>query len=508
MSEFISVFEKRQDVLLQSIWEHLQISLLSLIIAIIIAVPLGLVLTRYRQVAEPIIGVAAIMQTIPSLAVLAFLIPFFGIGTVPAIVALTVYGLLPILRNTYTGIQEVDPALKEAATGMGMNSLKRLTKVELPIAMPVIMAGIRTSMVLIVGTTTIAALIGAGGLGEIILLGIDRGADINLILLGAIPAALLAILLDFILRGFEHISKRAGFKSFIAMLVIAILVVLSPFLFQINKKADIVIGAKLNAEPEILINMYKLLIEENTNLHVKLEPGLGKTPFVFSALQHGDIDMYPEFTGTAIVTHLDQKAKSNNAKEVYQQAKHGMQEQYDMAFLEPMAYNNTYTVAVTKEFAKEHHLQSIGDLKRVEDTITAGFTLEFKDRYDGYVGMQDVYNLSIGNVKTMEPGIRQKALSQRDVDVIDAYATDSYMIDLDLVTLDDPKHLFPPYQGAPLIRKDTLNKYPELEDILNQLGGKITDEQMRKMNYQVDYDDMPPEKVARDFLVKQGLLKK
>src|SRR5699024_9511038 len=140
----------------------------------------GLVLTRYQRIAEPIIGLSAIMQTIPSLAVLAFLIPFFGIGTTPAIIALTVYGLLPILRNTYTGINEVEPALKEAATGMGMNSVKRLTKVELPIAMPVIMAGIRTSMVLIVGTTTIAALIGAGGLGELILLGIDRGADLNL----------------------------------------------------------------------------------------------------------------------------------------------------------------------------------------------------------------------------------------------------------------------------------------------------------------------------------------
>ncbi|MYL57528.1 ABC transporter permease subunit, partial [Virgibacillus halodenitrificans] len=137
MNEFISVFQSRQDMLIETIWEHLQISLLSLVIAIIIAVPLGIILTRYRKVAEPIIGVSAIMQTIPSLAVLAFLIPFFGIGTTPAIIALTAYGLLPILRNTYTGINEVDAALTEAATGMGMNSFKRLTKVELPIAMPV-----------------------------------------------------------------------------------------------------------------------------------------------------------------------------------------------------------------------------------------------------------------------------------------------------------------------------------------------------------------------------------
>ena len=173
-------------------------------------------LTRYPRVAEPIIGLTAVLQTIPSLAVLAFLIPFFGIGTLPAVIALTAYGLLPILRNSYTGIKEVDQGYIEAATGMGMNSLKRLIMVELPIAMPVMMAVVRTSMVLIVGTTTLAALIGAGGLGEIILLGLDRGADVNLILLGAIPAALLAIVLDVILRGFERISKKAGVKSLLA----------------------------------------------------------------------------------------------------------------------------------------------------------------------------------------------------------------------------------------------------------------------------------------------------
>lgn len=506
MEEFISVFQNRQGMLVETIWEHLQVSLISLIIAIIIAVPLGLVLTRYQRIAEPIIGLSAIMQTIPSLAVLAFLIPFFGIGTTPAIIALTIYGLLPILRNTYTGIQEVEPALKEAATGMGMNSFKRLTKVELPIAMPVIMAGIRTSMVLIVGTTTIAALIGAGGLGELILLGIDRGADLNLILLGAIPAALMAILLDFILRGFERISRRAGFKSFAAMLIIAVLIVISPFFYSPAKQADITIGGKLGAEPAILINMYKHLIEEETDLTVKLEPGLGKTAFVFDALVNGSIDIYPEFTGTAIVTHLEQDPDSNEKSDVYEQAKQGMEEQYGMMMLEPMAFNNTYAVVIKEELAEERNLETIGDLSRVEDDITAGFTLEFNDRYDGYVGMQDVYGLDITDVQTMEPGIRQEALANGEVDVIDAYATDSYMADMALVILEDPENLFPPYQGAPLMREDTLEEHPELADILNQLGGNITDEEMRQMNYAVDYEDRDPVDVAREFLVEEGFI--
>lgn len=506
MQEFINVFQDRRGQLLETIWEHLQISLLSLVIAIIIAVPLGLILTRYPRVAEPIIGISAVMQTIPSLAVLAFLIPFLGIGKVPAIIALTAYGLLPILRNSYTGIIGVDPALKEAAIGMGMNSFKRLSKVELPIAMPVIMAGIRTSMVLIVGTTTIAALIGAGGLGELILLGIDRGADINLILLGAIPAALLAIILDLILRGFERISKRAGFKSFVAMLLIAVLVVTAPFIFNSSQRADIIIGGKLGSEPAILANMYKLLIEEDTDLNVELETGLGKTSFVFSALDKGSIDIYPEFTGTAIVTLMEEEAESNDAKEVYEQAKIGMDERYDMVLLQPMAFNNTYAVATTEEFADQYNLETIGDLQAVEDEVTAGFTLEFNDRYDGYVGMQDVYGLDISNIRTMEPGIRQDALANGEVDIIDAYATDSYMVELNLVTLEDPENLFPPYQGAPLLRNETMKEYPELKDILNQLGGKITDEQMRQMNYEVDYEDRSPREVAEEFLQDEGLL--
>ncbi len=506
MNTFIEVFQQRQDVFFDKIWEHLQISIIALVIATLISVPLGLLLTRNQRVAEPIIGVTAIMQTIPSLAVLAFLIPFFGIGKTPAIIALTAYGLLPIIRNTYTGIKEVSPALKEAATGMGMSSFKRLSKVELPLAMPVIMAGIRTSMVLIVGTTTIAALIGAGGLGDLILLGLDRGGDINLILLGAIPAALLAIILDFILRLFERTSAKSGFRSLVSLLVIAALIAVGPLAFGGKVQNDLVIGGKIGSEPAILANMYKLLIEEETDLNVGLKTNLGKTDLVFSALQEGSIDIYPEFTGTALVTLLGKQAKSNEPEEVYQQAKQGMAEEFNMAYLKPMQFNNTYAVATTQELAERYNLETIGDLKPIEDQITAGFTLEFKDREDGYQGMKEVYNLNFGEVITMDPGLRQGAISSGEVDIIDAYATAGYMIELNLKVLDDPKNLFPPYQGAPLMRQETLDQYPQLADVLNQLAGKITGDQMRQMNYEVSFEDRNPEKVAREYLISEGLL--
>ncbi|MCP3030825.1 ABC transporter permease/substrate-binding protein [Halobacillus sp. A1] len=506
MNGLIEVFQQRQDIFLDKIWEHLQISIIALVIATLISVPLGLLLTRNKKLAEPIIGVTAVLQTIPSLAVLAFLIPFFGIGQTPAIIALTAYGLLPILRNTYTGIKEVNPALKEAATGMGMNSFRRLSRVELPLAMPVIMAGIRTSMVLIVGTTTIAALIGAGGLGDLILLGLDRGGDTSLILLGAIPAAILAIVLDLILRLFERTSAKSGFRSLVTLLVIAALVAVGPLAFGGKVQNDITIGAKQGAEPAILINMYKLLIEEETDLSVGLEENLGKTDLVFSALQEGSIDMYPEFTGTAIVSLLDSEAESNDSEEVYDQAREGMSDEFGLAFLEPMEFNNTYAVATTEETAEQYDLETIGDLQEVEDEITAGFTLEFNDRQDGYQGMKEIYGLDLGQVRTMDPGLRQGAIEDGEVDIIDAYATDGYMVDLNLTTLEDPENLFPPYQGAPLMREDTLEQYPEIEDALNQLGGQINEDQMREMNYEVDFDDRDPEEVAREFLIEEGFL--
>jgi osmoprotectant transport system permease protein len=142
----------------------------------------------------------------------------------------------------------------------------------------------------------------------------------------------------------------------------------------------------------------------------------------------------------------------------------------------------------------------------MDGEMTAGFTLEFSDREDGYLGIQDLYGVEFGKLSTLDPGIRQQAIEADDVDIIDAYSTDSYIRDLDLVTLDDPENLFPPYQGAPLMRQETLDEYPELADILGQLAGKITDEQMTEMNYQVDFEGKQPEDVARKFLEQEGLL--
>ncbi|MBT2689387.1 osmoprotectant update ABC transporter permease/substrate-binding subunit OpuFB [Bacillus sp. ISL-47] len=504
MGTLSSVFNERKGQLFSVLIEHIQISLIALFFAVLIAIPLGIYLTKKKKIAEGIIGVTAVLQTIPSLALLGLLIPLFGIGKVPAIIALVVYALLPILRNTYTGIKEVDSSILEAASAMGMNRRKRLMKVELPLAMPVIMAGIRTAMVLIVGTATLAALIGAGGLGELILLGIDRN-NTTLIILGAIPAALLAILFDMLLRRFEHMSFKKSLTA-LGVFIAAMIVLIAMPLLAKEPEEDIVIGGKMGSEPEILINMYKLLIENETDLNVELKPGLGKTSFVFNALKSGSIDVYPEFTGTAIAEFLKETAVSTDRGEVYEQARKGMQEQFNMELLKPMAFNNTYALAVPDQMASEFQLQTISDLQTVEQNIKAGFTLEFSDREDGYRGIQKLYGLDFPTVLTMEPKLRYGAIEKGEINLVDAYSTDSEIARYNLTVLEDDKNLFPPYQGAPMLREETAENYPKLVKALNQLGGKISDEEMREMNYKVNVDGASPEETAREFLEKEGLL--
>ncbi|CAG9619403.1 ABC transporter permease/substrate-binding protein [Sutcliffiella rhizosphaerae] len=499
------LFEARGDQLWSAVLEHIQISVIALAIAVAISVPLGVLLTRKERIAEPIIGITAVLQTIPSLALLGLLIPLVGIGFLPAVIALFLYALLPILRNTYTGIKEVDPSVREAAKAMGMTSMKRLFRVELPLALPVIMAGIRTAMVLIIGTATIVALIGAGGLGSLILLGIDRN-DNTLILLGAIPAALLAILFDMVLRIIERAARNGSGKKALIAGIVAVLLFISPFAVMKATEPDLVISGKIGAEPDIIINMYKLLIEAETDLRVELKPSLGNTSFVYRALKNKNIDIYPEYSGTAIMTLLGEEPVSIDDEEVFEQAKEGLLEQDDLYLLQPMGFNNTYALAIPSDFAEQNDINTISDLNGAKNEIKAGFTLEFSDREDGYLGIQELYGITFENVSTMQAKLRYQATETGDVNLVDAYSTDAEIQQFNLKVLEDDENLFPPYQGAALMRNETLEQYPELEQILNKLANQINDDEMRDMNYQVTVEGKTPYEVALEFLKGKNLI--
>ena len=254
MTELLATFNERKADLLQAIFEHLAISLSALLLAILIAVPCAILLSKRQKIAEVVLQFTSVLQTIPSLALLGLLIPFVGIGTTPALIALVIYALLPIFQNTYIGLAEIDPSIEEAAEAFGMSRMRKLLKVEIPMAMPMIISGIRTALVLIIGTATLAALIGAGGLGTFILLGIDRN-DPSLTLIGAICSALLALIFSGLIR---FLQTRSWKVSLVALGVI-FLGIGGVYAAQQTTltKETVTIAGKLGSEPDILINMYK-----------------------------------------------------------------------------------------------------------------------------------------------------------------------------------------------------------------------------------------------------------
>ncbi|HEL2059785.1 TPA: ABC transporter permease/substrate-binding protein [Streptococcus suis] len=497
-------FIERKDEWGIALFEHLRISLLALIIAIAIAVPLGLILSSKKRLTEWSLQITGIFQTIPSLALLGLFIPFMGIGTLPAVVALVIYAIFPILQGTLTGLGEIDPSLEEAATAFGMNKWEKLKKFKLALAMPILMSGIRTASIMIIGTATLAALVGAGGLGSFILLGIDRN-DSALILIGAVSSAILAVLFGYGIRLLQ--DKKP--KTILLALLVTLFTVGASYVPMLNfSTKQLVIAGKLGAEPEILINMYKLLIEDQTDIKVEVKPNFGKTSFLYEALKSGSIDIYPEYTGTITSTLLKNSPTdlSTNPEEVYTYAKEAILEQDGLMYLAPMAFQNTYALAVTEDYAQDHGIEKISDLAKVQQTAVAGFSLEFNDREDGNIGLKNLYNLQL-NVKTMEPALRYEAIKSGNVQIIEAYSTDSKVVTYKLKILEDDKQLFPPYQAAPLLSKETLEKYPELEQVLGVLAGNISTEEMTQMNYAVDVEGKSAEQVAREYLEQEGLLK-
>ena len=504
MANFLQTLVTQRAALLTALGQHLLLSVISLAIAIVIALPLAIWVIPRPKTANVFLQLASVLQTIPSLALLGMLIPLVGIGSVPAVISLVVYALLPIFQNTYTGLTEIDPSLEEAATAFGMTRWEKLHKVELPLAFPMILSGIRTALVMIIGTATLAALIGAGGLGTFILLGINRNNN-TMTLIGALASALLAIVLSLALRGVKRIKIKP------LLITLAVVVVgcggFGVYRLVRPQPVEITIAGKLGSEPEILINMYRDLIEsDNDNVKVTLKPNFGQTSFLFSALKSKQITLYPEFTGTVLESLVKKPTKTaTNANEIYQQAKTALQKQDDLTYLAPLKYNNTYALVVKRSFANKYDVRSISDLAKVEGQINAGFDLEFLDRTDGYKGIQQRYGLSF-KTQSMSADLRYEALQQDKVNVTDGYSTDSQIRQYDLVVLKDDRHLFPTYQGAPLLRTATAKAHPEIVRSLNRLQGKISAADMQEMNYQVNVKRKSAAKVAHQYLVTHHLL--
>lgn len=520
---FIEYVMSSGDQIVALSMEHIKLTAISVGFAILFGVPLGILISYVNKLNKPIMGTANVIQAIPSMALLGFAIPFLGIGTLPAVVMVILYSLLPIIKNTYTGIQNINPLTLEAARGIGLTKLQILRKIQIPLALPVIMAGVRISAVTAVGLMTMAAFIGAGGLGFLVFSGI-RTVNNNQILAGAIPACLLALLVDYLIglteklvtpislqktKGSKEKQKKANNRrklilAFSAIIVIMILAFSAISNIKTDKKT-LVLAGKDFTEQHILVNMFSELIEERTDITVDRKVNLGGTQVCFSALKSGDIDMYIDYSGTAYGDTLKYPPISD-MEQVYNTVKTDFKKQFNIEVLKQIGFNNTYVLAVTKNTAEQYNLKSITDLAKVASKLTAGTTLEFLNREDGLLGIKKLYDFEFSNTIGLDSSPRYVALINGETDVVDAFSTDGLLKKFDLVSLEDDKNFFPPYYAIPLVREEVVEKYPEIIPVIEELGDVLTDEIMIELNYKVDELQMESDDVAKEFLIEVGLL--
>lgn len=523
MNEFLNYLFSIKGQIISLTLEHIELTAAAVGLAIIIGMPVGIFISYIKKLNKPVLGIASIIQAIPSLALLGFAIPLLGIGTVPAVVMVILYSLLPIIKNTTTGINNINPQMLEAAKGMGMTKLQILFKVQLPLALPIIMSGVRIAAVTAVGLMTMAAFIGGGGLGYLVFSGI-RTVNTEQILAGAIPACILALAVDALFGIVENLvtpvslqKNNAGSslsktrKNRVQKAILSAAVCLVG-LFLVNgfsqgytQNKILAIGSKDFTEQEIVGNLLAELIETRTDISVDRKLALGGTQICFAALKSGDIDLYVDYSGTAYGDTL-KYPPIPDVEVVYNTVKKDFKEKYDIDVLQQMAFNNTYTLAVTKETAEKYGLKSISDLARVGERLTAGTSLEFLNREDGVIGLKKKYQFHFKNEIGIDGSPKYAALINHESDVTDAFSTDGLLKKYNLTVLKDDKHFFPPYYAIPLVRSEAVEKYPEIVPIIEELGQVITDEEMQELNYQVDELKKDPKEVAHAFLKEKKLI--
>lgn len=517
---FLNYILSNSSEIIDLLIEHIKLTSLSVLIAILIGIPIGILICYIKKLERPILAFANILQAIPSMALLGFTIPFLGIGTIPAILMVVLYSLLPIIKNTYTGIANINPQMIEAATGIGLTKWQILTKVQIPLALPVIMSGIRISAVSAVGLMTLAAFCGAGGLGYLVYSGI-RSINNYQILSGAIPACLLALFIDYVLGIIENLvtpkynkdkTKKGFFKrektQKIILIIVGILLIvllIFPMIFQGKNDREITIGSMDFTEQEILSYMIKDLIEDRTDISVKQKLSLGSSSIVLSAIKQDDIDLYVDYTGTIYGSVL-KKEPNTNVEEVYQISKQEMKEKYDLNVLNDLNFNNTYTLAVTKETHQKYNLKTISDLSAVSNELIFSPTLVFMERKDCWLGLKEAYPFAFKDIIALDGAPRYLALINKESDVIDAYSTDGLLKKYDLVVLEDDKNFFLPYQAIPIANNRILEEFPEIIPLLEELSHYLNDNVMRELNYLVDEEKWQPREVASNFLKQHNLL--
>jgi osmoprotectant transport system permease protein len=489
--------------------QHVLIVAVSTLVAVAVGVPLAVFAARRPRLSAPLVAVANVVQTVPSLAMFGFLLPvplLGGVGARAAIVVLILYGLLPIVRTTIAGLSGIDRSIREAGVAMGMSPGELLWQVELPLALPSIIAGVRVAAVVGVGSATIAAAIGAGGLGDFIYRGLSM-VDTTVILAGAIPAALLALAVDGgLLWAERQLSARRHPRSRrltagVGAVVIAVVILTSGALAS-RSGGTIVVGSKNFTEQVILGELLAQAIERDTGLPVQRRLNLGGTLICDRALLGGDIDVYVEYTGTSLTAVFHQPL-STDSKTVFATVR-DLYARTGRTLLPPLGFDNTFAILVRGRDARARGLRTIADAAREAPRWRAGFGYEFLERPDGYSGLARTYGLRfLDSPRGMDLGLSYRALATGQVDLIAGDATAGLIRGLDLFRLEDNRHYFPPYDATPVARAETLLRYPRVRHAMEALAGRIAATDMQAMNYAADALHEDPAEIARRFLTRR-----
>jgi osmoprotectant transport system permease protein len=494
---------------------HLELVLEAVTLAALVGIPAAVLASRSKPLERLVLTVANVLQTIPSLALLGFLLIVFGgaIGRPPALAALALYALLPIIKNTLIGLRGIEPGVLEAANGMGMTPWQRLRLVELPLAVPVILGGVRLAVVASIGMATIAALIGARSLGTFIFRGVNLGRP-SLILLGAVPTAVLALACDAALGELERRLdprrvERLGWRGVPVLLTIAGLVGVAAWgAWEEYRPRPTAwrIGSKDATESILLGHMLADLVEARTGRPVDRRMGLGGSLVCYNALARGSLLAYVEYTGTALTTILHEPPTTDPAVALAT-VRAACLARDGVRVLDPLGFENTFAILMRRETAERLEIRKLSDLRAHEATLRAGFGPEFMNRDDGYPGLIRAYGLNFANRPVeMDRNLLYEAVARSTIDVAAGDSTDGRIAALDLVVLDDDRRYFPPYQAAPFAGAATLEANPELAGALNALAGRLDAATMRRLNRLVDLDGRHPRRVAREFLIEAGLI--
>ncbi len=496
---------------------HVRVSLAALALGLAVSFPLALAARRRPLLRGTLLVVASIVQTVPGLALLALFYPlllalatvsaqWFGLsfsafGFLPSVLALALYSMLPVLRNTITGLQGVDPSLREAADGVGMTQRQSLWMVELPLALPVIMAGIRTAAVWVIGTATLSTPIGQTSLGNYIFSGLQTQNWV-FVLFGCAASALLALFVDQMLALMEsgaRLRRRIRIASGAVGLAALVAATLSPFLARAH--GTYIVGAKTFTEQYVLSALIVQRLQA-AGLSAGTREGLGSN-VVFDALTTGDIDVYVDYSGTLWANQLH-RTDIKPREELLAELKTELAQRNNITLLGELGFANAYALVMPRKRAQALGIRSIADLANRAGEMSIAGDYEFFSRPE-WAALQKAYGLGFRQQRQMQPDFMYAGVAAGDVDVIAGYTSDGLIAKYDLVVLDDPKRAIPPYDAVVLLSPRRAND-PALRAALQPLLGKIDIAEMREANLRAGGNDQDssPGSVARWLWEKMG----